>query len=862
MNLVIIIIVSSLLTVISPDCFSQFGNADTAIVLNRRVMPAGSRFAASRQKQFWWGKHWRKEWLQPVSFPILRLDTIAGGLTPIKRGGGHETKSLRFLGRNGREYVLRTIDKSLDLLIPDDFKGSFINEIVNDQISIAHPYGPLVIANLSRSIGILHTNPIIGFVPDNALLGKFGAEFSNKLCLFEERPSGTGWRNNELTNFADQIINSEDIFKKLLEDNTRQVDQKEFLKVRLFDMLVNDWDRHEDQWVWAAHRVDGRTVYQAFARDRDQAFSKTDGVSLFFLSRPWALRNLQNWDADLKDVIGVNLSATSLDRKFTNALDASDWKNIISNLQNLLTDSVIKTAVRQLPPEIYKISGDALYQRLVERKANMMRFGMRYYEILNREITIALTDKPEVFVINRINSDEAEIVIQKLDKENRPGDTTYCRRFDYARTRAINLYGLKGDDRFTSCGVAKSKLTIRIIGGMGKDLYVDSTTSAGIGKRTKVYDLPQEHPVAAMAFRYKSTTDTAITNYNRRSFRYDWYVPLIVPGYNPDDGLSIGVGINYKKRHWYKQPFGWQQSLLADYAAATGAFSITYKGLFRHSIGKLDLDIEASYEAPSFVVNFYGFGNDTKLANKHRSFYRVRANAVHFSPGLSHSWHNNIFSAGLVFNAVKIENSDGKFLSQMIPSIDSSVFSNKYFAGTSLSYALNTADNIKNPHRGINYSIKAEYQVNVKTRRRDFLNLRTAFTIYYTFFEKITIAHRTGAAINSGDYEFYQANTIGGSENLRGYWRTRFTGTNSFYQNTDIRIKLAELQGYVFRGALGVYGFFDDGRVWIKNEHSNVLHAGYGGGIYFVPYNRLAVNLSFASSKEVHVFTFRTGFLF
>jgi len=37
---------------------------------------------------------------------------------------------------------------------------------------------------------------------------------------------------------------------------------------------------------------------------------------------------------------------------------------------------------------------------------------------------------------------------------------------------------------------------------------------------------------------------------------------------------------------------------------------------------------------------------------------------------------------------------------------------------------------------------------------------------------------------------------------------------------------------------------------------------GYGGGIYFIPYSTLAINLSYASSKEVNVFTFRTGFLF
>src|SRR5215813_12243911 len=120
------------------------------------TLVAGKQFGASRFKQFWWGKHWRDEWMQPVSFLVFDLDTIAGGLTPLKKGGGHETKSLRLMGANGKEYVLRTMDKSLDALIPDEFKGSFLNDAVNDQISTAHPYGPIVVAALANSIGILH----------------------------------------------------------------------------------------------------------------------------------------------------------------------------------------------------------------------------------------------------------------------------------------------------------------------------------------------------------------------------------------------------------------------------------------------------------------------------------------------------------------------------------------------------------------------------------------------------------------------------------------------------------------------------------------------------------------------------------
>lgn len=73
-------------------------------------------------------KHWRQEWITPVSFPVFNLATTAGGLTVLKRGGGHETKTLRLRGKGGKEYILRTTDKRLDVLVPEEFKGSLIND--------------------------------------------------------------------------------------------------------------------------------------------------------------------------------------------------------------------------------------------------------------------------------------------------------------------------------------------------------------------------------------------------------------------------------------------------------------------------------------------------------------------------------------------------------------------------------------------------------------------------------------------------------------------------------------------------------------------------------------------------------------
>lgn len=855
-----------LLLFIGPACFAQPGNNNLLPVEintgNKITMAAGSRFSASGWKQFWWGRHWRKEWLIPVEFPVIDLDTTASGLTPKKEGGGKETKSLRVLGATGKEYVLRTIDKNPDVLVPEEYKGSFVQAVVEDQICTAHPYSSLVVAKLSEGIGILHTDPLIVFVPDNPRLGEFKPDFAGKLCLFEQRPNGEGWKNTSLTGYASDIINTDKLLEKLDADNTRKVDQKTFLKIRLFDMVINDWDRHSDQWLWAAEKKEGKTIYHPFARDRDQAFSKTDGVNMFLLTRPWALRHLQNMNEKVTDVIGSTQSGVFMDKKFLNELTEQDWKQTIADLQKLLTDELIANALQQLPSAIDTLSAAFLFKRLQSRRNDLPRFGMRYYHILNKQVDITGSDKDETFIINRNNDHTTEITVQAKDKNNLAGDTIFHRVFDPHSTKQINLYAMSGNDTFIFQGKTNNKTRVRSFGNDGHDAFINQQDSGSIVKRNSIYDGPADKTIETKGLNYTVVSDTAVTNYHWDEFRYDWWMPLLVPGYNPDDGIVIGAGIVYKRQQWNKHPFGWEQTFTGNYAASTGAFSLFYKGIFTHAIGKWDFDPQADYKAPSYVINFYGFGNDSKLGDNKKVFYRARAQSLFINPNISRRWDHHSFTAGILFNSVKVQNASNKFISHSIAGIDSSVFTTKYFAGAKMQYAFNTADSLRYPTRGIDFHAGADYRINLQQASRDYIKLHASFTFYYTPFHNVTIAHRTGAAINKGQFEFYQANTLGGFENLRGYWRSRFTGQGSFYQNTDIRLKLGTLNGYVFRGTVGIYGFFDNGRVWVKDDHSNELHTGYGGGFYFLPFNALAINMYYASSKEVNTFVIRTGFLF
>jgi hypothetical protein len=74
--------------------YSAIGNAQGTDGSYKTVI-AGKQYGTSNGHQKRWGKHYRKEWTTPVKFPVLILDTVAGGLNPYEAGGGRQSQSLR-----------------------------------------------------------------------------------------------------------------------------------------------------------------------------------------------------------------------------------------------------------------------------------------------------------------------------------------------------------------------------------------------------------------------------------------------------------------------------------------------------------------------------------------------------------------------------------------------------------------------------------------------------------------------------------------------------------------------------------------------------------------------------------------------
>ncbi len=128
------------------------------------------------------------------------------------------------------------------------------------------------------------------------------------------------------------------------------------MRARLLDIFLGDWDRHEDQWRWQRKSEGKEIIYLPVPRDRDKVYYNTSGILPGLLSHQSLKSNLQGFHKNIRDIGGYNFNNRYFDRYFLTQLSEDDWNQQIDYVQSILTDSLIKTAIRLLPDTIYSLS--------------------------------------------------------------------------------------------------------------------------------------------------------------------------------------------------------------------------------------------------------------------------------------------------------------------------------------------------------------------------------------------------------------------------------------------------------------------------------------------------------------------------
>ncbi|WP_405564704.1 metallophosphoesterase [Polaribacter sp. Asnod6-C07] len=830
-----------------------------------------------------WGKRYRKFFGQKINAPTVSLDTLYGGLKPIRRGGGHQSKSLRLEDKEGKEYVMRALRKNAvqylqavafkDQYVEGQFKKTYTESLLLDVFTGSHPYAPFTIAQLADAINIYHTNPILYYVPKQETLGEFNTDYGDELYMIEAR-TADGHGDKENFGYSDEIISTDDLRKNLKKDEKYTLDEEAYIRARLFDMLIGDWDRHQDQWRWAEFKENDKIIYRPVPRDRDQAFSVfADGILLnVFTKLIPTLRGMRSYEEDIKSTKWFNLSGHPLDMTLISASDKKVWDKQVSFIQNQITDEIIESAFSNFPTEVRGKTINEIKRKLKGRRENLQKISDNYFYYLNEFQIITGTNKDDRFEIERFVNGDTKITAYRI-KDGKKGTIIHNRRYKYDITKEIWIYGLDDDDEFLLTGAnGKKSIKIKIIGGLNNDVY-------DIRKQhdVKVYDYKSKKNTFITKNIHKKITDDYKTNtydYKKLKHKQSKISPAI--GYNPDDGVKVGLKYLFLVNSFERNPFTRQHVISANYYFATNGFELGYSSEIANIFDRWNLGFEAKFNSPNYSSNFFGYGNNSlnPEANKDdedRDYNRVKIGQIQL--GTFIKIRGDLGAAlkiGLNYQSFDIERTEGRFLEANY-AIDNRIFKEQNFLNTEASYNYKHSDNPAFTTLGMEFDTKFGYTRNLD-EKRSFAYNNTSLAITHKLIPngRLVLASKVKGQFTFGNnFEFYQAATIGGNDGLRAYRNERFTGKNAFYHTTDVRLNLRSVKTSLLPMNIGVFGGFDYGKVWNTPDNLTILitengtpNTSYGGGIFFNAANIFVGNIGAFNGDDGMRIAFKVGFDF
>jgi hypothetical protein len=792
---------------------------------------AGPQYRAGPIKRLFFGTDYRPLWTTPVRVPYLDLGATAGGLTPTTAGGGVQTKSLRFIGADGYEYGFRSVDKSLGNM-PPALVGTFVEQLALDQTSAQHPAAPAIVAPLAQAAGLLSATPVLVVLPDDPRLGPHRERFKQTMGYFERRatiPAGAPPFAGAL-----EIIDSDELLRRLEAGPADRADRRTFLKARLFDLLIGDRDRHRGQWTWARLVDESPRIWVPIPEDRDQAFVRFDGLV------PWMTRRvtgqlvhfeageLLNYDEGYGRIVGATWSGRELDRRLLPALERPVWDSIARDLQARLTDSVIDVAVRRMPAEYQAVDAEPLRRRLRARRERLPEFADRFYRVLAHEAELHGTDAAELVEIRHTGDGR---VHARMAPRERPDASFLERTFLEAETDELRIFLHRGRDSMVVRGPG-SAVRIHVVAN-GDDAVVDSSGARRPQIHTQPYRLAREGRLPP------------------RDWGHQWD-PAVILAAAPDLGLVVGGGPRFTRYGFRKYPYAYAVQVRAGLATGplAPAADLRITAYARDSRVRGELYLRGTGLA---MVRFHGLGNDVALTER-EEFYRVNQRQFEITPTLLLPL-GDAGSLRLGPTAVyhRTVEQDGRIIAALRP----------YGSGNFGQVGFAAETRLEGGGAGLTLGIRAfppAWDVErgfVSGRAQAVAHLGPAGLPL-----RPVLALRAGGKVVRGRYPFQEAAFLGDPETVRLGRQNRYGGDAAVWGNAELRLRLGAHR-VLLPGEIGVSGLADAGRVFLRGEASDTWHTAWGGGLWLSvldPGNLLSVQL--ARSVERTAVYARFGFAF
>ncbi|QAA81267.1 phosphoesterase [Aequorivita sp. H23M31] len=822
-----------------------------------------------------WGAKYKDAYSQPVTAKVALLDTLYGGLKVSRVANGKDYNALLLTDKKGNKYRMRAMAKnalsiSRKIDSEDNPKPSKKGEVETATLrgqdinfyTATHPYAQMAIPDLAKAIGIFSTSPQLFYVPKQKNLGIYNENFGNGLYYISVAPSEKS-KDEELFEYPDDVETTDDILIKMRKTGDVYVDEENYIKSRLFDMLIGDWDRETEHWHWAKYyNRYKKNVFVPIPTNRDNAFSSFEGNILDITQSLFSgTKQYHVYGKDLKDLQWFNKEGIILDRALIRNSGRRQWKFLAKMIQDSLTDEVIDKAFSNVPIEVQDEALEDIKQKLKERRANLEDIADRYYTYFAVQQTIVGTDYEDLFEITRLP--EGKTNVRSFTTINgKKSDTLIDRTFLHKDTKELWVYGLGGSDKFVVKGKPENPIFVRLIGGLGNDVYKLEN-----GSRVKIYDYEKRSDTIIEKnggnFRFTNVYNLNTYDYRKQLDRSQGLVSAI--GYNPDDGFRAALHYEYRVDNFQRNPFSQKHAVDFAYFTDTQSFDISYEGEFANIKNDLNLSFGGRYTSPNNKMNFFGYGNETlnKQDEKGYDYNRVAVQNISGNVALlRNSNFGSFFKLRAKFDTYEVKDSPLDFISQ----VDVFDKGETTIYGTIEGiYNYRSYDNILNPTIGMMFDLNLGVTDNFEKTEDVFGFIKSRVGFYNSLVKSKKLVLKTNIqyeVILGNKYQFFQASQLGGNTGLRGYRNQRFTGKSFLVGNADLRYTLPNIKIGLYPLQMGIYGGVDLGRVWLKNESSDKWHNSYGGGVWFNGSGGLNANFNWFSSTEGPRITFGLGFDF
>jgi len=829
--------------------------ASAAGAQETKLVTVGPEYAAGAAQRFWLGEGYRDLWTTPVTLPVLDLEREAGGLAPVRQVGQAQSVGLALRGADGRAYTFRSLHKEPERMLPEALRGTVVGKIARDLTSGTHPAASVIAPVLAEAAGVPHTSPRLVVMPDDPALRDFRTTFANLIGTIEEYPLPAGDGNPGFM-AATEIIPSTELWKRWIAGPENRIDHLAYLRARILDLWVDNYDRHRGQWRWM--RLPGKDAWQPLPEDPDFVLVHRDGmVARSIRARvPQYLVFSEEYPGRLD---GALLNSAEMDRWILAGTGAAEFEAMARELQSRFTDEVIARALRQMPAEWYVRSGPGTAAALGVRRDGLADYVMRVYRYYARTVDIHATDRDEQVRLVREADGSLEVSVALAADAAAP---YFRRRFAAAETEEVRVFLHGGDDRVERAGPAGGPILVRVIAGGGADL-VDDAQSGGTDVWRDAGTLEVKRGPGTKVRPAAWTNPAPVEDapwIEPRSYGH-WTVPAPIFGYAPDVLVYLGYGFTRTAWGFRTEPSRSVQTLRGALATGDMNGKLEYLGTFRRPASRIGYGLHG-YASGIETYNYFGLGNDSPETDD-RDRYQTRENVFFFTPTLRYEAGRRVEA----FGGPEVRYSQTPVDAATILAAEAPIGS-----GDCGLLAIRGGLTFDSREKGV-VAARADYTKSALGSEEEFHTsgvrvqasgfvVPTAWDVESTYGgldgqvaaylgdQRAHLAVRAGGRQLWGDYAWFDAAYVGGANN-RGFRSRRFAGDSSLFGTVSVRGWLGDVGFKVIALRFGVAAFGDIGRVWVEGEDSTTWHSSLGGALLVRPVGApQTVHLTAANSTE------------